>query len=70
MKNIGYRKLCSMMSVCFCVCVPNTKHRQNALEQGLRKIIVLKAEGVGGRWKKLHSEQLHDWTWRVNVGGW
>jgi len=49
-----------MMCVYVCVCVPNTKHRNNELERGLRKILGLKAEGVGGRWKKFHSEQLHD----------
>jgi len=54
MKNIGYRKLCSMMSVCVCVCVPNTKHRNNVLEQGLWELLGLKAKGVAGGWKKLH----------------
>ena len=68
-KIIGYRKLCSMVCFFVSVCVPKAKYGNIVLGHGLIEILGLKSEGVARGWRKLHSEELHDWYWWVNVGG-
>jgi len=59
------------IGVCLRLCLrsPGLNTWDTRLEKGLREISGLKSERVSGGWTKLHSEQLHDLYWWVNVGG-